>query len=305
MSETAAVEVSELHKRFGRVRAVDGLGFAVERGRIFGLLGPNGAGKTTTAEILAGLVRPDAGRVTVLGLDALRAGAALKARVGVQLQATGLFQRLTVRETLALFCSFYARPLPVAELLRIVRLEEKAGAAAAQLSGGQRQRLAIGTALANDPELLLLDEPTTGLDPQVRLHLWDLVLGLRERGKTVVLTTHYMEEAERLCDEVLIVDHGRAVALGSPRELIRRHVPSATLRVAVALPRERLERLPSVRAVHEREGVATLVVDDATAALAALSELALEARTPLRDLALHQPTLEEVFLKLTGRPIRE
>jgi ABC-2 type transport system ATP-binding protein len=220
MSGGFALHCENLRKRYGDVVAVDGLSLAVERGECFGLLGPNGAGKTTTIEILEGLLTPDSGDVEVLGMTWRAHEGPLRQRLGVQLQETQLADKLTVEETLRLFRSFYHRGYSVDQLLKMVELEAKRASWVVKLSGGQKQRLALACALAGDPELLFLDEPTSGLDPQSRRQLWDLVRRIREAGGTVLLTTHYMEEAEILCDRVAIVDHGRVIALGTPPELI-------------------------------------------------------------------------------------
>jgi ABC-2 type transport system ATP-binding protein len=215
-----AVRCHHLTKRYGEVVAVDGLSLDVRRGECFGLLGPNGAGKTTTIEILEGLLAPDSGDVEVLGLAWARDEAELRQRLGIQLQETQLAEKLSVQETLQLFRSFYRRGRTVGELVALVELESKRRSWVGKLSGGQKQRLAVACALAGDPDLLFLDEPTTGLDPQSRRQLWDLLGRFRANGGTIVLTTHYMEEAEALCDRVAIVDRGRVIAVGSPKELI-------------------------------------------------------------------------------------
>jgi len=215
-----AVRCEALEKRYGAVVAVDGLSLAVERGECFGLLGPNGAGKTTTIEILEGLLSPDAGDVEVLGLRWQTDGQELRERLGVQLQETQLTEKLSVEETLRLFRSFYRQGLAVSDLLQLVELESKRGSWVGKLSGGQRQRLSIACALAGDPDLLFLDEPTTGLDPQSRRQLWDILVRFKNAGGTILLTTHYMDEAETLCDRVAIVDHGKVIAQGAPKELI-------------------------------------------------------------------------------------
>jgi ABC-2 type transport system ATP-binding protein len=215
-----ALRCSDLHKRYGDVVAVDGLSLDVRRGECFGLLGPNGAGKTTTIEILEGLLAPDAGDVEVLGLRWAAHGDELRQRLGIQLQETQLADKLTVEETVRLFRSFYDRGHDVGEVLRLVELESKRGSWVNKLSGGQKQRLAIACALVGEPDLLFLDEPTTGLDPQSRRQLWELLQAFRHQGRTILLTTHYMDEAEVLCDRVAIVDRGRVIAQGTPRDLI-------------------------------------------------------------------------------------
>src|SRR5688572_839317 len=304
--------------RNGRVDAVKGLDLEVRRGECFGLLGPNGAGKTTTIEILEGLLEPTAGTVEVLGRRWDREADALRARIGVALQETKLFDRLTVEETLRLFRTFYAdaTALDVEALLTDMQLHEKRRAWVMKLSGGQRQRLAVALGLIGDPELLFLDEPTTGLDPQSRRALWDTIAALRDRGKTVVLTTHYMDEAERLCDRVAIVDHGKRIALGTPSELIEQLGGHHLIELATDPPLapEALAGLPGVRAVRvlggggggEGEGAAlSLSIEEPHVALPALvARLGERGVRPTRLLS-RTATLDDVFLSLTGRTLRE
>ncbi|MBV9280574.1 MAG: ABC transporter ATP-binding protein, partial [Chloroflexi bacterium] len=241
------IDARGLVKRYGSLVAVDHLSFAVEQGEIFGLLGPNGAGKTTTLEMIEGLRTPDEGDALVLGQSVLRHARGIKERIGVQLQATALPPKITVAEAIDLFGAFYARRQPADRLLADLDLTEKAASLADSLSGGQVQRLSIALALVNDPDIVFLDEPTTGLDPQARLNLWDVIEGVRERGKTVVLTTHYMEEAERLCDRVAIMDHGRLVAIDTPARLVAQHAPGTSIEfVAAAADLDALHRLPGV-----------------------------------------------------------
>jgi ABC-2 type transport system ATP-binding protein len=227
---TPVIRASDLHKTYGKVHAVDGVSFEVGQGEVFGLLGPNGAGKTTTVEMLEGLTRPDSGAIEALGLDVLRQASALKERIGVQLQTAALYPNLTVAEVVDLFAGFYPRSRPTDEIIEALDLSEKRDAQTRHLSGGQRQRLSVALALVSDPELLFLDEPTTGLDPAARRALWDLIAGLRERGKTIVLTTHYLEEAETLCNRVAIMDHGRILELGTVDELVGRRFKERTVR---------------------------------------------------------------------------
>jgi ABC-2 type transport system ATP-binding protein len=302
-----------LVKRYGVVTAVGGLDLTVQAGECFGLLGPNGAGKTTTIEILEGLTPADAGDVVVLG-QRWQGGAAdrqLRERLGIQLQETKLQEKLTVEETVRLFASFYARAHTVDEVLAFVELGEKRGAWYSKLSGGQKQRLAVACALVSKPELLFLDEPTTGLDPQSRRQLWDVIARFRAAGNTVLLTTHYMEEAERLCDRVAIMDHGVMIALGSPRDLIgslgAEHVVEYTIAgdgAPEALDGE-LRALPGVRAVRTREGVASLTVAELHRTLPALMGLFERRGVTLASLTTHHATLEDVFVSLTGRHIRD
>jgi ABC-2 type transport system ATP-binding protein len=302
-----------LVKRYGAVTAVGGLDLTVQAGECFGLLGPNGAGKTTTIEILEGLTPADAGDVVVLG-QRWRGGAAdrqLRERLGIQLQETKLQEKLTVEETVRLFASFYAQAHTVDEVLAFVELGEKRGAWYSKLSGGQKQRLAVACALVSKPELLFLDEPTTGLDPQSRRQLWDVIARFRAAGNTVLLTTHYMEEAERLCDRVAIMDHGVMIALGSPRDLIgslgAEHVVEYTIAgdgAPEALDGE-LRALPGVRAVRTREGLVSLTVAELHRTLPALMGLFERRGVTLASLTTHHATLEDVFVSLTGRHIRD
>jgi ABC-2 type transport system ATP-binding protein len=303
-----AIEVRGLIKRYADVVAVDGLDLAVRGGECFGLLGPNGAGKTTTIEILEGLNRPNAGDVRVLG-QSWTGGTdrALRERLGIQLQETKLQDKLTVLETVELFRSFYRRGPAPDEVIRLVALEEKRDAWVVKLSGGQRQRLSLACALVNDPEVLFLDEPTTGLDPQSRRQLWDLIETFRGRGGTTLLTTHYMDEAERLCDRVAIMDHGRVIALGTPAELIAglgaEHVVEFS--VEGALEFGAVERLASVRqGRREAAGFALIVGEPHVAIPALLAELARQ-RVTLQRLTTHHATLEDVFVTLTGRTLRD
>jgi ABC-2 type transport system ATP-binding protein len=288
---------------------VNGLDLEVQRGECFGLLGPNGAGKTTTVEILEGLNSPDAGEVEVLGERWHGDGLALRARLGIQLQETKYPEKARVREVVTLFRSFYPHGLGVMETLGLVQLQEKAEAQVRTLSGGQKQRLSLACALVGDPELVFLDEPTTGLDPQSRLQAWDIVLALKARARTVLLTTHYMEEAARLCDRVGIVDQGKVIALGTPRELIAslgaEHVIEFAVAGASVLPEDTLAALPSVEAVRHEDGRWRLTVREVHRAvpglLAALSERGVEPT----HLSTHHATLEDVFVALTGRTLRD
>jgi ABC-2 type transport system ATP-binding protein len=304
--EQIAVTVHNLHKRYGEIEAAAGVTFDIAAGEVFGLLGPNGAGKTTTVECILGLRRPDGGRIEVLGMDHDTQSRQIKARTGVQLQATGLPSRLTVREVVDLFAQLFPKALPTGELLELVSLQDKAKAQNASLSGGQRQRLAVALALVNDPDLVLLDEPTAGLDPQSRRALWDVVGDLRQAGKTVLLTTHYMEEAEQLCDRVAVMDHGRIIALDTPEALIHQHFRETAIEF-VALgepPRERLAALPGVTQTIFQNGRPTLYSSDVPHTMAGLFDLSTAGALAFKDVTVRQATLEDVFLKLTGRRIR-
>ena len=306
-----ALRVANLRKSYADVIAVDGLDLEVGAGECFGLLGPNGAGKTTTMEICEGLNTPDAGEVEVLGQRWSHDAPALRERLGIQLQETQLADKLTVHETVQLFRSFYARGRSVDEVIDVVQLGEKRDARVGKLSGGQKQRLALACAIVGDPELLFLDEPTTGLDPQSRRQLWDLIVELRASGRSIVLTTHYMDEAERLCDRVAVVDHGRVIALGSPRELIAslgaEHVVEFTTPEATpdALAASALQSLDGVRHVRQHGGRWTLEVTELARAVPALLAELSRRGLPLGELATHSATLEDVFVSLTGRQLRD
>ena len=301
-----AIKVSDLLKVYGSVRAVDEISFTIPRGEIFGMVGPNGAGKTTAIECIEGLRRPDGGSVRVLGLDPQREPFALRERIGVQLQEAALPDRIKVWEALDLFASFYQEPADWRPLLEALGLVEKRNSAVGKLSGGQRQRLFIALALVNEPELVFLDELTTGLDPQARRAMWELVRGIRERGATVFLTTHFMEEAERLCDRVAIMDHGAIVALDSPQNLIRTlgDERRVVLGVSGELDLALLQTLPGVTQVEQGNGHVT--VSGVGDRLAGRVVGALEANdTPFNDLRVEGTTLEDVFLALTGRAMRD
>jgi len=309
VSETPpAVRVEGLRKSYGSTRAVDGISFLVARGEIFGIVGPNGAGKTTTIECLEGLRVPDGGVIRVLGLDPQAEGAALRERIGAQLQQSALPARMRAGEALALFGSFYARPLAPRQLLEDMGLADRSRVAYAELSGGQKQRLAIALALVGDPELVFFDELTSGLDPQARHATWDLVRGVRERGRTVVLTTHFMEEAERLCDRVMIIDHGLVVALDTPAALIRGL--GAEQRVTFSSDRledgvlAALRALPEVRRVDRRDG-RVRVYGESDRFLTPVLGLLEASSVAFHDLRTEQPDLEAVFLALTGREMRD
>ena len=303
-----ALAVRALQKRYGEVVAVDGLDLEVRPGECFGLLGPNGAGKTTTIEICEGLLEPTSGDVEVLGRRWASEERELRQMLGIQLQETQLAEKLTVRETVRLFRSFYERGREPEEVIALVQLEEKSRARVGSLSGGQKQRLALACALVGDPQLLFLDEPTTGLDPQARRQLWELIGELRAGGRTIVLTTHYMEEAERLCDRVAIVDHGRAIALGTPRALVQSlgadHVVEFALGDA-AFDAERLSRLEGVRSVRSDNGSWSLTVAELHVALPAILAEVDRRGATLAELRTHSATLDDVFVSLTGRRLRE
>jgi ABC-2 type transport system ATP-binding protein len=308
-SNHLALEVRDLTKRFGSVTAVNGLDLAVPTGECFGLLGPNGAGKTTTIEICEGLLPPDSGDVIVLGRRWNGDERALRERLGIQLQETQFSEKVTVEETIALFRSFFRAGPTVDEVLGFVQLEEKRKARVGTLSGGQKQRLSVACALAGDPELLFLDEPTTGLDPQSRRQLWELVERLKASGRTIVLTTHYMEEADRLCDRVAIVDHGRVIALDTPRALVRSLGTDQVVEVELSgddgLGDGVFATTAGVRNSRRLGHTWTLQVSAAHEAVPAILATLGEARLSLTELRTHTPTLEDVFVSLTGRHLRD
>jgi len=296
-------------KRYGTVIAVDGLDLKVLRGECFGLLGPNGAGKTTTIEILEGLLHADEGDVTVLGLRWATDGAALRPRLGIQLQETQLADKLTVAETLRLFRSFYPHGPTVDELLDTVELASKKGSWVSKLSGGQKQRLSVACALAGRPELLFLDEPTTGLDPQSRRQLWQVLERFRAGGGTILITTHYMDEAHAVCDRVGIMDQGRLIALGTPRELVlslgAEHLVQFALGDGHSIDTGLLAALPGVRDVRRDEASVHLSTSELHLTVPALLDLLNRRQATLSQLGTHSATLEDVFVTLTGKHLRD
>jgi len=313
MQQTPVVKVEHLRKVYGSYVAVQDISLEVFRGEIFGMVGPNGAGKTTTIECIEGLRQPEGGQIRVLGLDPHRDGYALSARIGIQLQESVLPDRMKVWEALDLFAGFYPRSINWKPLLERLGLADKREAPLAKLSGGQKQRLFIALALVHDPEVVFLDELTTGLDPQARRAMWDLVRQIREQGKTVFLTTHYMEEAERLCDRVAIVDHGRVIALGSPRQLIlglgAEHIVEFSLDngVSGAAPCDphALARLPSVSQVRCQQGQICLSVTEPHLAIPALLNWLHSQGHSLASLSTRHASLEDVFVALTGRHLSD
>ncbi len=301
------LSVEGLTKRYGSLVAVDGISFDVRPGETFGMLGPNGAGKTTTLEMIEGLRKPDAGRITLLGLDAVRKRRAVQERIGVQLQSQALWPELTVEETLKTFRALFRRKASLEELLERFALVDKRRSLVKELSGGQKQRLSVATALVNDPEVVFLDEPTTGLDPQGRHSFWDLIRDMRREGKTVIVTTHYMEEAEALCDRVAIMDQGKIMALDTPRQLVRGLAVDNTVECCFSAPmkRERLLALPAVRDVRSEDGSFFLFTNDVSATLAGLMALTDDSGQRAQSLQVRTATLEDVFISLTGRRLRD
>jgi ABC-2 type transport system ATP-binding protein len=303
----AVIQVAGLTKRYGDLVAVDGIDFEVSRGEVFGLLGPNGAGKTTTVEILEGLRVQDGGTATVLGYDVATNAESLKPRIGVSLQTAAMYPKLTVTELIDLFRSFYPDPRPTAELIDALELGERRNARTSELSGGQRQRLAVALALVNRPELVFLDEPTTGLDPAARRALWDLVLSLKHDGRTVLLTTHYMEEAEILCDRLAIMDHGRILEMGTVDELVSKRFRERAVRFdhLPELDDATLAALPAVVNVKHDDDAVLLYTTDVAPTIGALLAAAEAHGVEPANLGVRRATLEDVFLDLTGRALRD
>jgi ABC-2 type transport system ATP-binding protein len=302
----SVLDVQGLVKRYGGKTAVNGVSFQVRRGEIFGLLGPNGAGKTTTLEMIEGIHTPDGGTAIIGGLDIRKQKRAVQRMIGVQLQATSLFPELNVQETIQFFGSVYPRALKAKDLLALVNLSEKARAFPQDLSGGQRQRLALALALVNDPQLIFLDEPTAGLDPQSRRMLWETVLSLREQGKTVMLTTHYMDEAQVLCDRIAILDQGQIIALDTAAGLIGRLGAQSTIdcKLDGTTKASEISELAGVAKVREANGRFVLQTRQMEPTLLALLRYATERGSALTDLQVRTPTLEDVFLDLTGHELR-
>jgi len=307
MLSGATIEVNNLTKRYGDVEALRGVSFAVNEGEVFGLLGPNGAGKTSTVEILEGLRTPDSGSVSVCGLDPQSSGAEFKYVIGAALQATALPDKMRVHEALDLFGSFYPQRRGTQELLGRFGLEEKRNAFYSQLSGGQKQRLALAMALVNNPRVVFLDEPTAGLDPQVRREIYDIIEELKKEKKTILLTTHYIEEAEKLCDRVAIVDHGKVIALGTPRELKQRSgaVTRITVRMAKPETNGALSSLEGVTECRTEADDYLLYSTRVPRTIVALVKHLEEQNNELVSLEISAPSLEDIFLELTGRRLRD
>ena len=314
MTVRKVIEAADLRKRYGKTVAVDGVSFDVREGEIFGLIGPNGAGKTTTMECVEGLRKIDGGRITVLGLDPFRDSRQLQERLGVQLQQAQLQKRIKVWEAVDLWASLYRKPVDGEALMGQLGLSDKREAWFMNLSGGQKQRLFIALALIHDPDIVFLDELTTGLDPQARLTIWELIRGIKERGKTVFLTTHLMEEAEKLCDRVAVIDHGKIIAMGSPEDLVRQHCPEREVRfMTAAAPMasptaaadgEPFRTVPGIESVDAVGATITLRGRGEDFVSGVIHAIA-DAGIRIRDFRTAIPTLEDVFLKLTGRSLRD
>lgn len=307
MANGTAIEVKQLIKRYSALIAVDDISFDVQRGQVFGLLGPNGAGKTTTIECIEGLRTADSGEIRVLGLDARHDLQPIKERIGIQLQTTGLYPKLTVREVIDLFASFYPKRVPTDRVIEMTGLGERVNARTKDLSGGQKQRLSVALALVNDPDLIFLDEPTTGLDPQARRNLWDVIEHLRAQGKTILLSTHYMEEAETLCDRIAVMDHGKIIALDTPDALVRANFAEQAIEFETPTPPalEMLEEIAGVTRAQIQEKQITVFSTDVPATMAGLLQLSQQGALHFDNLVVRRASLEDVFLKLTGRRIRE
>ena len=302
-----AVEVKNLTKRYGDLMAVNKVSFTIEEGEIFGLLGPNGAGKTTTIEMIEGLRKPDGGSIKVCDIDVSKKVDKVKEIIGVQLQSTSVYEKIKVGEVIDLFGGYYQKSLPAAEILQEVSLDEKSNSFVESLSGGQKQRLALALALVNNPRVLFLDEPTNALDPQARRNVWDIIEGLSQKGKTIILNTHYMEEAERFCGRVGIMDHGQIIALDTPGNLIsKQNLDSAVEFISSnGTSKEFFEKLPRVNKVTQDGEKFILHTREASSLLADIIRLREENRLHIENISVREATLEDIFLELTGRKLRE
>ena len=302
-----AIVVKDLKKSYGDIKAVDDISFEVEEREIFGILGPNGAGKTTTLEMIETLREPDSGEILLNGMHGRKDARSIKEIIGVQLQTTVFFDNLTVRETVDLFASFYQNHVDPDSLLELVGLKEKAGAMLDELSGGQHKRVSIALALVNDPRVVFLDEPTTGLDPQARRNIWEIVESLRNREKTVVITSHYIEEAEFLCDRVAVMDHGRIIALGTPNELINRYSPESNISFKLDPPLDEgvVSRITGVTSIRRNNGDYSITTGTPQETLIGIFTAAYQNGAVADEVTMKKATLEDVFLKITGRTMRE
>jgi ABC-2 type transport system ATP-binding protein len=302
-----AVEVKDLIKRYGDLIAVNKVSFTIEEGEIFGILGPNGAGKTTTIEIIEGLRKPDGGSIQLCGIDVTKRPNEIKEIIGVQLQSTSIYDKIKVGEVIELFGGYYCKCRPTDQILEEVSLNEKRDSFVDSLSGGQKQRLALGLALINEPRILFLDEPTTGLDPQARRNIWDIIEGLSGKGETIILNTHYMEEAEQLCERVGIMDHGQIIALDTPANLIAKQNMDSAVEIFSpdGMSKDFFERLPKVDKVTQDGEKFILHTRDALSLLTDMVHLREQNKLGLKNISVREATLEDVFLELTGRKLRE
>jgi ABC-2 type transport system ATP-binding protein len=307
VSGSKVIEVTNLVKSYGTVKAVNQISFEVAQGEVFGMLGPNGAGKTTTVEIVEGLRTADGGSATVLGMDVSKATRAVKERIGVQPQSPALFPSLTVREMINFFRSLYQKSVPTSQIVELASLQESQNVLFRNLSGGQQQRLSVSLAFVNDPEIIFLDEPTTGLDPQARRAMWEVVETFQRAGKTVVLTTHYMEEAQRLCDRIAIMDYGKIIALDSPQRLIESNFRESAIQFKMKdYPGDEvLTALPDVSKVVRENDDVIVYTNNIPSAISGLLGMASQRSAELSELSVRQATIEDVFLKLTGKRIRD
>lgn len=308
MSVDNAVVVQNLTKRYGPITAVDDVSFAIRKGEIFGLLGPNGAGKTTTVEAIEGLRKPDKGSIHVCGIDALKQPGRIKEIIGVQLQSTTLYDKIRVKEAIDLFGSYYRKSIPSSVILERVSLVDKKDSLVMNLSGGLKQRLAMALALVNDPEVLFLDEPTTGLDPQARRNVWTIIENLKREGKTIVLTTHYMEEAERLCDKVGIIDQGRIIGMDSPANLVANSGLESTVefRSAPGQSGRLFQALTGLAGIRRQDdGSFSLQTKEPSRAILDIARVSAETGISLKSITIREATLEDVFLSLTGKTLRD
>lgn len=304
---STVIEVENLRKNFGDLQAVDGITFNIEKGEIFGILGPNGAGKTTTMEIIVGLQQKSSGTVRVLDRDPVKDSTWLKQKIGVQLQTVSLFPRLTVKETLALFASFYLHPLDVNTVIEMLELDKKKNDWIMKLSGGQLKRVAVGNAIIGNSDILFLDEPTAGLDPQSKQRVWSIIDDLRSKGKTIFLATHFMEEAQELCDRVCIIDYGKIIEMDKPYGLIKKHFKETAIEFDAPLEelKEKIEHFPQVSRVNIVKDSTTIYTTDIPAAISHLMGLCQGNDKSLKNFRIRESNLEDVFLKITGRSIRE
>lgn len=301
------VEVSNLTKKYGNMTAISGISFTVEKGEVFGILGPNGAGKTTTVEMVEGLRKPDGGSIKVCGIDSLKKRQKVKEIIGVQLQATSIYDDIHVKEVIELFSNYYKKSVATRQILEDVSLTEKSNFKVNSLSGGQKQRLCVGLALVNDPEIIFLDEPTTGLDPQARHNIWNIVENLRERGKTIILTTHYMDEAEKLCGRVAIFDLGRIIGMDTPFNLINKAGLDTTIEFSTSRELDGIcEIMSGIKKIPDgNANKYTLNTKTVSLALRDLTNLCYSSKIELQDILVKKTTLEDVFLAMTGRKLRE